>query len=98
MTLENFTELITLLKFNNRQVDNAYKIGIDLYELTDPLHKVITLLIEEAYGTEGEDWFGWYCYENDYGTGGLEAYDKDKNPIAYNIKSLWELLESKKSE
>lgn len=98
MTLENFTELITLLKFNNRQVDNAYKAGVDLYELTDPLHKVITLLVEEAYTEIGEDYFGWYCYENDFGKGGLEATDENDNPIMTNIKSLWELLESKKNE
>lgn len=98
MTLENFTKLIVLLKYNSEQVDKAHEIGIDLYEITDPLHRIITMLVEEAYGIPGEDWFSWFCYENDYGEGGLKATDENDNPIMTDIKSLWELLESKKNE
>jgi hypothetical protein len=49
--------------------------------------------MKEIYGEEGVDWFSWFCYENDYGQGGLEAWDENKNPICYSFESLWEYLE-----
>jgi len=42
------------------------------------------------------DWWSWFCYENDFGQKGLEAWDADKKPICYDLKSLWEFLDANK--
>jgi hypothetical protein len=71
---------------------------VDLLEFTDPYESIISILMKEIYTAEGYDWFSWFCYENDYGQGGLEAWDADKNPICYNLESLWEYLEKLRQE
>ena len=93
MTYENFLKITLELQKQERIVDNLYKNNIVLLEFIDPYHGLIHLLIKEIYGEEGVDWFSWFCYENDYGQGTLEAWDENKNPICYDFKSLWEFLE-----
>ena len=93
MTYETFLEITLELQKQDRIINNLYKNKIDLLEFVDPYHKVITLLIKEVYGEEGLDWWSWFCYENDYGQGTLEAWDKDGTPICYSFESLWEYLE-----
>lgn len=96
MTYENFLKITLELQKQERIVDNLYKNNVDLLEFIDPYHGLIHLLIKEIYGEEGVDWFSWFCYENDFGQKGLEAWDADKNPICYDLKSLWEFLEANK--
>ena len=93
MTHENFLKIILELQKQERIVDNLYKNNVDLLEFIDPYHGLIHLLIKEIYGEEGVDWFSWFCYENDYGQGTLEAWDENKNRICYSHESLWEFLE-----
>ena len=93
MTYETFLKITLELQRQERIVDDLYKNKIDLLEFIDPYHGLIHLLIKEIYGEEGVDWFSWFCYENDYGQGGLEAWDENKNPICYSFESLWEYLE-----
>ena len=93
MTYENFLKVITAIEKQDRAVSTLYDLKVDLIEWTDPYGVIIGKLLEEIYGEEGVDWFNWYCYENNFGTGGLEAWDENKNPICYNTKSLWEYLE-----
>lgn len=93
MTYENFLKIILELQKQERIVDNLYKNNVDLLEFIDPYHGLIHLLIKEIYGEEGVDWFSWFCYENDYGQGTLEAWDENKNRICYSHESLWEFLE-----
>lgn len=96
MTLENFKKLIELLKEADVQVDNAYKAKIDLIDFTDVYSAIITNLILEIYGEEGSDWFSWWVYENNFGTGSLEAYDENNKVILKTIEELWEFLEEKR--
>ena len=96
MTYENFLKITLELQKQERIVDNLYKNNVDLLEFIDPYHGLIHLLIKEIYGEEGVDWWSWFCYENDFGQKGLEAWDADKNPICYDLKSLWEFLEANK--
>lgn len=98
MTYENFLKVILQLQKQDRIIDNLYKNNVDLIEFADPYHVIISILIEEIYGNEGIDWFSWYCYENDFGTKGLEAWDADKNPICYSHETLWKYLETLKKE
>ena len=93
MTYETFLKLTLELQKQERIVDNLYENKIDLLEFIDPYHGLINLLIKEIYGEEGVDWWSWFCYENDYGQKGLEAWDKNKNRICYSLESLWEFLE-----
>jgi hypothetical protein len=93
MTYETFLKITLELQRQERIVDDLYKNKIDLLEFVDPYHGLIHLLIKEIYGEEGVDWFSWFCYENDYGRGTLEAWDENKNRICYSLESLWEYLE-----
>jgi hypothetical protein len=93
MTYETFLKITLELQRQERIVDDLYKSKIDLLEFIDPYHGLIHLLFKEIYGEEGVDWFSWFCYENDYGRGGLEAWDENKNQICYSLESLWEYLE-----
>jgi hypothetical protein len=98
MTYETFLKVTLELQKQDHIINNLYKNKIDLLEFVDPYHKVITLLIKEVYGEEGFDLWSWFCYENDYGQGTLEAWDKDGTPICYSFESLWEYLEKLRQE
>jgi hypothetical protein len=93
MTYENFLKVITTIEKQDKAVSALYDLKVDLIEWTDPYGAIIGELLKEIYGEEGVDWFNWYCYENNFGTGKLEAWDENKNPICYDHKSLWEYLE-----
>ena len=93
MTYENFLKVILQQQKSDRVISEAYKLNIDLLEFVDPYHHIISTLIKEIYGEEGYDWYSWFCYENDYGTGTLTANEADGTPICYSHESLWEYLE-----
>ena len=96
MTYENFLKITLELQKQDRIIDNLHTINIDLLEFVDPYHMIISLLLKEVYGEKGLDWWSWFCYENDFGQGKLEAWDENKNPICYSLESLWEFLEANK--
>jgi len=94
MTYEDFLKVTLQLQKQDRLISDVYKLNVDLFEFVDPYHQIISTLIKEIYGEQGLDWFGWFCYENDFGQGGLEAWDENEKPICYSHESLWEYLES----
>jgi len=98
MKLETLTRVIKILKKQSEVTNQLYKLNVDLLEFTDPYESVITILIKEIYGEEGYDWFSWFCYELDFGDkvskDNPKAWDKDNNPICYDLESLWNHLES----
>ena len=96
MNLETFTRIIETLQRESETIGDLYQKKVDLIEFVDPYHSVITLLITEIYGEEGHDWFSWFCYENDFGKGSLEAWDENGKPFCQDVKSLWEYLEEKR--
>jgi hypothetical protein len=98
MTYENFLKVILQLQKQDRIIDNLYKNNVDLIEFVDPYYVIIQTLMKEIYGEEGVDWFSWFCYENDFGTKGLEAWDENKNPICYSHETLWQYLEELKNK
>ena len=93
MTYERFLKITLGLQKQDRVVSNAYDLKVDLLDFVDPYHHVIAELLKEVYGEEGMDWWSWFCYENNYGNGSLEAFDENKNRICYSHESLWEYLE-----
>lgn len=96
MTLEKFKEFIQLLKEADEQVSAAYKAKIDLIDFTDVYSAIITNLVLEIYGEEGSDWFSWWVYENNFGTGNLGSWDENNKEILKTIEELWEFLEEKR--
>lgn len=94
MTYERFLKVTLSLQKQDRVVSDLYDKKVDLLDFVDPYHLTISELIKEVYGEEGYDWWSWFCYENDYGQEGLEAFDKDNNRICYSFESLWEFLET----
>ena len=96
MQYEKFEELISSLQRESNTIGELYERKVDLIEFADPYHGVISLLLKEIYGEEGHDWFSWFCYENDFGKGSLEAWDENGKPFCQDVKSLWEYLEEKK--
>ena len=94
MTLENFEKLIALQKAYDKKISEAYSLGIDLIEFLDS-YSILILLLKEIYNDRGVDWIEWYLYERtDDGT--PQAWDENKNPIAYDVPSLYMLLENYK--
>ena len=78
MTYERFLKITLGLQKQDRVLDNLHSNNVNLIEFVDPYHIVITELIKEVYGEEGYDWWSWFCYENDYGNGGLEKNHRGK--------------------
>lgn len=97
MEFEIFLKIIENLKQINDNIQIAYKININLIDFTSKFYETTDLLIKEIYGVNGLLWWEWFIYENNFGEGGLEAYDENKNKICYDYKSLWEHLENIKT-
>jgi hypothetical protein len=98
MTYERFLKITMQLKQQDELLSELYTKQIDLVDFVDPYNAVITELIKEVYGDEGYDWWSWFCYENEYGSRGFEAWDENKNLICQSFESLWEYLEKIKPE
>lgn len=102
MTYASFERVILLLKQQSSKTNTLYKNGVDTFEYTDPYHQIIKELFIGIYGKDGEDMVSFFCYECEFGKGLNEehsrAWDKDSRPICYDIKSLYEWLESTKQE
>ena len=89
-----FEKTILLLQKNSSTVTQAYRLGIDLTEVTDPMHEVVSLLYGSHYGQEGLDWIDWWCCEKDFGANEkINAFDKHGNEICKNVYELWEIVE-----
>ena len=97
MEFATFEKFVSALKEEDVRIGELYDRGMDLINFIDPYHEMIGILITEIYGESGYDWFTWFCHENNFGTKGLEAWDENKNPICYDVKSLWEFLEENKT-
>jgi hypothetical protein len=96
MTYERFLKVTLSIKKQDEVISDLYKQKVDLIDFVDPYHVIILELIQEIYGEEGYDWWSWFCYENDFGQKGLEAFDENEKPICYSFESLWEFLEGLK--
>lgn len=75
MEYQTFSQIILRLKQEEERTSKLRKLGVDVLELNDGLHKIINLLIGEIYGQEGLDWFSWFCYESDFGDKDWSQHD-----------------------
>jgi hypothetical protein len=78
MEYSTFSQIVLRLKAHDEKIQKLYKMGVDLIDFQDELQTIITLLIKEVYGEEGEDWFSWFCYESDYGEKDWSKHDSYK--------------------
>jgi hypothetical protein len=92
MKRESFEFLITSLISNSKNDHSFYELGLDISNITDPYHQIITHLLRVYYGETGEDWISWYLWERKEGDED-QAWDENKNPICYDIPSLWKHIE-----
>ena len=92
MTREKLEDLINNLKNLSDRNDEIYKLGLDLIHYENDFHEVINLLLREVFNEEQMDWFYWFCFENDYGRAGLEAWDMDGNLICQDIDGLYKKI------
>ena len=93
MDYKEFNSILDNLRQMSDTVDEVHKFGVDLLEFSDPLHRVIKILLREIYIFEGWEWIDWYCYECDFGRKKMGAWDENGNEICYDDKSLWEYVE-----
>lgn len=75
MELATFSQIVLKLKDHDEKIRKIYKLGVDIIDFQEDLRSIITLLIKEVYGEEGEDWFSWFCYEADYGEKDWSKHD-----------------------
>lgn len=75
MEYKTFSQIILLLEQESKRTQKLYKLGVDVMDLNDGLHRIINLLIEEIYGEGGLDWFSWFCYESDFGKKDWSQHD-----------------------
>ena len=97
MKYEDFLSVGLQLQKQDKVIDKLNELNMDVMDLVDPYYMIVDKLMREVYGEEGADWFNWFCFENDFGTKGLGAWDENKNPICYSWESLWECLENIKN-
>lgn len=67
MTYERFLKITLGIKHESEKLNKLYKLGVELYDIADPYHAIISELIKEVYGDEGFDWWSWFCWESDFG-------------------------------
>lgn len=110
MTYDHFHSLLMVYKQTQLNIRELYQVGVDLYEskyaLSDKIYEMFTLGFTSTYTEEGFEWIEWFIFENDWGlknwssipskedVKAFGARDKDGNAIAYDIPSLYQLLES----
>ena len=92
MRFESFEYLIDKLKERSDFDHRFYALGLDIQNIVDPLHQIISHLLKVYYGEEGENWISWFLYER-RDSDDAQAWDKDGNEICYDIKSLWVCVE-----
>ena len=80
MTYEDFLAVGLRLQKQDRVRTELLKLGIDVLDLVEPYDEIFEVLIRQIYGTEGADWFNWFCYESDFGL-------KDWSKVATHMRN-----------
>lgn len=95
--LKTFQQIIYLMSNSDDKLRKLHELDIDLVELFDPLHSVISHLIGSIYGCEGLDNFNWWCFDKDYGIRkDITMKDEDGNILCETIEDLHQYLEDNK--
>lgn len=93
ITYDRFLEIgLRLQKINKRSLDLYQNYQIDLINYEEDYEYVIDSLLREVFTEEQYEWFSWFCWDNDFGQKGLEAYDANKNLICQSWEQLYDCL------
>lgn len=92
MKYDNFKEVLKLNKELFDKLSELEELGFNFYEnkrfpLVELVDKSFVEMLKSHYTDTGVDWVLWFVYDNSYGTGGLKAYDGEKE-ILKNLKQL----------
>jgi hypothetical protein len=63
MTEKKLDEIIKLLASQKEKISKLYHLGIDAYEITDELYRVVDILLESQFKDKHETLF-WYIHED----------------------------------
>lgn len=96
MTFEKFKELTDLMVKSSTKVQNAYQLGIDIYEFIEEKEALVHRLWNTILTDFGLEWFSWFMYEKNYihdgvGRADLTAHDNG-TPICEDLEGLYEYL------
>ena len=90
---EDFVDIINKLKVESDTISKLYEdfdvdiIGCNWLQTDVSVIKLLEFIFED----EGE-WIDWWCWENDFGREGLEAFIDDKAIILDTAEDLYEFL------
>jgi hypothetical protein len=72
MTYEQFLKLMLGYKKICEDINELYKIGVDLlegkYKIADNVSSLFISAIKSHYNDIGAEWVDWFIFENDWGT------------------------------
>lgn len=94
MKLEVFELIITTLEKQSKKSFDVAELGIDLLNYEDGWVGAINLLLCVYYGMDAAKWIEWYLYDRNADSKEAQAWDENKNPICFDIPSLWKHVES----
>lgn len=106
MKYESFLKRMKTYKKISKNMDKLYEAGVDLFEgkysISYEVEELFEFSMSPFYTKEGLDWISWFIFESEWGKrdwGRLEnriypASNEKGEPIAYDLKSLYDLLES----
>lgn len=90
MTLEALQQIISFLKKDSDRLAKIYKLGVDLYNLQDDLHHVISITLKSHYSEEGEDIISWWVWEDGDKT---ITYQDGSTRDINKIEDMWKYIE-----
>jgi len=97
MKKEVFLEVLREFKNAKATEDKLYDAGLDMNNINDSFHRMISHLVGTIYGDEGLDTFYWWVYDKEFGTReDLKMSDAKGNEICRTAEELYEYLEANK--
>ena len=90
MEYKTFEHILLKLQLASKKNTEFYKLGLDITEITDDLHHIITTVLRAHYGVAGEDMINWWLYED------VDKYLYKKEKIVNDLTlmiDLWKYVE-----
>jgi len=108
MTKENFKSILKKYLEISEYITDLYHIGFDIldnpkFPIQNLVYDMFIEILQSTYNEEGVEWISFYIFEYSsydrlnpeewmYPKKEPSAWDADKNPICYNIDSLYDYV------